>query len=473
MRATSAALSLIVLGLPLRAGAALPRTLIFGGGYSPDSTQLSLETQVNRLAAVLEPTHPVVLFAGEDPDGRSVQVTAPNADPIGELLGLIFDRDDGLDVEYRAPNVRRQGPATRSAILLAIEKSASAPEGSIVFGIGHGAKAEGDKAAALDLWGGPEEVLGVDELARALDKTPRRGPIAFVLGECHSGAFTDLIYEGGKPGAEVARPARCALAAIPADREAAGCTPDIQDPSAQSYMALIAEALEKPKEADYDGDGRVSLSEAHSYARIHDATIDVPVASSEAFLRAVLKDEGPKPAAISLTQVLAWARPEERALLVGLRPASAKVPNAKPETVEKELEALGKKIEALDSQISGLEAKREKLRRQLQDKVFARWPELTNPYHRESRRLLADEAAALVGFVRGRPELKEVESVQQKLDRESGARLQLERQAARIERWLRAVEIVAYEATLRRSAAHKGDVGVFDRIAACEGMRPL
>jgi hypothetical protein len=449
-----------------------PQLTIVGGGYSPESNQVSLETQTEGLSRALGAARPLVLFGSEDPEERVVQVLAPAADPVGDLLAMVFDEEANTEVDYRASTLARNGPATRNAVLAALDRSATSAEGAVLFGLGHGSKPDADKPATISLWG-EDEQLGADALARHLDKTPRRGPLALVLGHCHSGGFVDVLYEGGKSGGEPARPARCVLAAIPPDREAAGCTADLQDPSARSYMALMAAAFERGGEADFDGDGRVSLAEAHAFARLHDATIDVPVSSSESFLRAALGERAPRLRDIKVGEVLTSARPEERAVLVGLRPPSAKSPTARLDAADKELEALHKRVDALDNAISALDGKADKLRRALRERAYARWPELGNPYHRETRRLLSGDARELVGFLRARAELKDLESIQQKLNEQNASLLALQRQAARLERWIRAAEAVAFEAALRRDDARAQDLAVLERLLACEGLKPL
>ena len=140
-------------------------------------------------------------------------------------------------------------------MLDAIRGSAENTKGTIVFGVGHGSPATKEDPAALELFG-PDDSLEVDELAKAIDAVPRKAPLALVLGHCHSGAFVDIAFVGADPKARVAEPPRCVLAAVPRERQAAGCSPDADDPDARAYMALIAEALAKNPKA--------TLAEAHA-----------------------------------------------------------------------------------------------------------------------------------------------------------------------------------------------------------------
>jgi hypothetical protein len=437
--------------------AADPRVVIFGGGWGAEGTQASIEEHVALLAKVLAPSRPAVLFAGE-PDTRSVQVALQEDDPIDRVLGVLFDRRDHLHVGYRKKKIQ-SGTASKETLLATIAAH-TAPEGLIVLGAGHASRAEGDRDAALDLWG-PDDKLSVSELAKHLDRTAK-GSVAFVLGQCHSGAFADLMYRGGK-GPSLAKPERCVLAAVPADREASGCTPDVDDPEADAYMAMIAEALEK--RADFDGDGATSLAEAHAYARIHDRTIDVPVASSELWLFARLGSRLPRVEGVRLPSLLQSARPTERAVLEGIE--GGRLLRAGPRAVAEALDALEAEIDEGAKKLDAVLDERDAIRRRLVDRVLTKWPELVNPYHRVSRNLLAGDAVEVVEMVKQQPEWIQL----LEKDEEIGARdrqlFSLEKQAAQIPRFVRAVQVVAGERLLS-----KNDRRTFSALLACEAMKP-
>lgn len=436
-----------------------PNVIVFGGGWGPEGTQASIEVHVKALAAAVTPAEPTVLFAG-GPSLKSVQVTAKRQNEVDALLGLVFDRRDHLQVEYRKKRV--DGPkASKRALLAAITASAS-KSGLVILGAGHGASATEERPAALELWG-PDDKLSVTELAEHLDGY-RKGPVALVLGHCHSGAFTSVAYVGGRPP-RLASPPRCVLAAVPAEREAAGCTPDVSDPSARAYMALIAEAL-AGEEADYDEDGAVSLAEAHAYARIHDQTVDVPVSSSETWLLKRLGARVPPPERIRLKRVLARARPPERAVIEKLE--EGRLARSGSKKVAAELRQLDAQIEEASQKLGRVLDERDRLRRYLVDAVLARWPELVNPYHHQARALLAGDAAEVVTFVKGRSEYRELLRRDEEVTARDRQILSLEKRSARLERFVRAAQIIAGERMLSRR-----DRRTFDALVACEGMKPL
>lgn len=439
--------------------AAGPNVVVFGGGWGPEGTQASIEAHVQALAETLSPAEPTVLFAG-DPKLDTVQVAAERENEVDALLGLVFDRRTHLQVEYRKKRIG-QGTASKEAVLAAITASA-AKDGLVILGAGHGTGETADQPAALELWG-PDDKLSVQELAKHLDGL-KKGPVALVLGQCHSGAFTSVAYEGGQPP-RLASPPRCVLAAVPADREAAGCTPDLTDPSARSYMALIAEALGDGK-ADYDGDGAVSLAEAHAYARIHDQTVDVPVSSSEVWLLNRLGARAPRLERIRLKRILRKARPQERAVIEKLE--NGRLVRSGTKKVAAELRAIDARIDEAADRLDQALDQKDKLRRHLVDAVLARWPELVNPYHHESRALIAGDAKEIVAFVKGRPEYRELVRRGEEIASRDRRILSLEKKSARLERFVRAAQVIAGERLLKRR-----DRRAFETLLACEGMKPL
>ena len=460
------------LGCALLLGISVPRLLradpailVFGGGWGPEGTQASLESQVAALATALAPAKPTILFAAGDRAVRAVQEAAPEPDPMAELLGLVFDRGDNLQVRYRPPHQPWSLPASRRSLLDALSRAATRPGGLVVIGTGHGSPAADETPAALDLWG-PDDKLSVTELAEHLDGAGAKGPTAFVLGQCHSGAFTALSHAGGDPARPLATPTRCVLAAVPGDREAAGCTPEVNDPGARAYIALFAEAARDREKADLDRDGKLTLAEAHAWARIHDETVDVPVSSSELWLEAVVGEVSLD--ALVPGPILSRARRTEWDVLERVLPA--KLTDRRPAALLERLAELRRHIGDLEEHLREAIDEREHLRRLVLDRVLARWPELVNPYHRESRRLLAGDAAEVVEHLRGLPELAQLQAADATVARRDREIWEREREAARLERWVRAAKIIVREAKLR-AEGDQAQLAALNALLACEAQR--
>jgi hypothetical protein len=444
------------------ASAEVPEILIFGGGWGPEGTEASIERHVQLLADATRAKQ-VLFAAGRSQTVRAVQETA-KSDEATIVLARLFDHSTDLHVRYRATKLAPSGAASRAALLDALKKL-DRRRAAIVFGAGHGAKATETEPAAIELWG-PDDRVTAKDLAKALARRGR--PTAFVLGHCHSGAFADVAYVGGDPKNALAAPSRCVLAAVPADREASGCTPDIGDPSAPAYLAQFATALTS-EAADYDRNGTITLEEAHAFAVIEDRTVDVPVRTSELFVDAELGERAPDPTAFPMRTILDAASPAERAVLLTRPPLVPGKTDLKASDVRAKLDALDRRIErdakALDDLVDG----RETARRGLIDAALAKWPELANRLHPTSRKLLAGDATEVVRFVKNHADHPRVIAAEGKIRRADANLVKLEREAARLERWLRTARYVLGRKVVEEKSDARAKKGLTS-LLACERL---
>lgn len=448
MRARPSARSLFVaigLGLLNLGSTPAPKVLVFAGGWGPAGNQASIEADARALSVAFEP-RPRLLYARGD-RSRTVQI-ARAPDPVAARLGLLFEHAGGWDVDYRRPVLEPHGPATSEALLAELSRLAHAPGGAVVFGAGHGSRAE-ESPGQWELWGGP---LPVPEVARALDAAKPTGPLTFVLGQCHSGAFAAIAHVGGDTKAPLATPTRCVLAAVPPELEAAGCSPDVNDPSARAFLATLLQGLAT---ADYDNNGTITLDEAFSFARIHDRTVDVPVRSSELWLAArgtVRVGE------VTAAQLRAWAEPVDRAALEALNPDGQA-----PADIERGLDARIGEAESLDAKLVELEGRFDTLRAKVRDQLLSKWPELEHPFHPKTRALLAGAAEAVMRWWDGQAEARALEALSAKLTKMSEGRWALERVIAREDRYVRLAQSVVAARSL--DAAARRD---WAKLRACE-----
>ena len=449
--------------------AARPHVIIFGGGWGPEGTQQSLERQVLALRRALADRQPTVLFADGDPRTRSVQTPGPE-DRTTALLGLIFNQRRDLHESYRRSKIADAGPASREGLLTALQDH-DQRAGTVLFGVGHGTPAEEERPAALELWG-PNDRVTPPELASVLDGG-RAGPTAVVLGHCHSGAFTALSRRTGAPGGPVARPARCVFAAVPADREASGCTNDLTAAGAQAYVSRFTEALTQAS-ADLDGDGRTSLAEAHAYARIHDSTIDVPITSAEIWAEEALGARAPRPTQLDLTRLLADAPSAEAAVLTALGASYTRRRDGVA-AAERDYRRLQHRLRRSHAELEALQDRFESKRRVVLDRLLARWPELANPYHAVSRALLSGPAPVITKWLQSQPDLEALMRIDRELTASDLEALKIEKTAARLERWLRAAQYVANIAAIRRPLKLGGTPRLaedLEALLACERLAP-
>ena len=162
----------------------------------------------------------------------------------------------------------------------------------MIYFTGHGGK--GDKKEPFNttahLWN--NQKVKVSDLAKKLDLLPMSQSVILIMVQCYSGGFANFIFKDGNPKKELHQQPRAGFFATTHDRVAAGCTPDIREANYQEYSTKFWEALcgesrvgNQITKPDFNGDGRTSLSEAHAYVIINSKTIDIPIKTSDIFLR--------------------------------------------------------------------------------------------------------------------------------------------------------------------------------------------
>ncbi len=127
-----------------------------------------------------------------------------------------------------------------------------------------------------------------------LDQLPTDLPVVLVMVQCYSGGFSHTIFNDANAALALSPHPRCGFFSQVYDRPAAGCTSDVKEADYQEYSSFFWAALggqtrtgQPVTSADFDGDGRVSFAEAHAYAVLESDTIDVPIRTTGALLRAL------------------------------------------------------------------------------------------------------------------------------------------------------------------------------------------
>jgi hypothetical protein len=133
-----------------------------------------------------------------------------------------------------------------------------------------------------------------------MDNLPPKVSVIMVMAQCYCGGFSRTIFDGLDAKQGLSAHERVGFFAQQHDLPAAGCRPDIEhDQEFSSYFwgAIAGRSrVGKPIEGcDLDNNGVVSFSEAYAYAFWAGETIDIPLKTSDVFLRSYsrLKDESP------------------------------------------------------------------------------------------------------------------------------------------------------------------------------------
>lgn len=496
--------------------------LTIGGGYNAQGNQISLEKNVQLYQRMLEEDYGAdvrhdVYFADGISPGRDLQFVDPGEKiPRAlRLLAELHDQDAGIDYQYRSHLVSDvTGPSARAGLEKWFRETGSTlKEGDrlFVYITAHGGRStdkEQPHDTLLYLWN--RQTIRMHDLSTLLDQVSPDVPVIMVMVQCYSGGFAHTIFDAGKTENGMAACNRCGFFATVHDRVAAGCTPDINEANYREYSTYFFEALrgrtrfDAPvPQPDYDGDGLTSLAEAHASVILASVTIDIPVCTSDAFLRefsitkrdesgdgetaesdAAASTEGGSTAedvggqlnadayelltADSPYDVLtADADAIEMAVIDGLsaeleitgsnRAAAAR---AKAQEFQKRKNELQKDRRKLQGEYNGI-------RGQIKRRVLARWPELNNRWHPVTVDVLANHADELVDLIESTPRFERFEELRGQLDDLDEAKFDQERQWVKTQRLLRALETRALAANLPYVAS-QDDVDRFNALRAAE-----
>lgn len=453
------------------------RALLVSGGGSPTSNAIAHEKNilfVQRTLAGLgmrKNDMPAYVSVGAEPFPDTSYVSSlPQERWELAVLDRLFGRG-GIDLAYRHHAVTDvAGPARRGDILQAIRTGQSkldAGETLLLYGTDHGQRGEnGLSENALVLWG--SDRLTVADMQRALDEGKGAGRVVLVMAQCYSGAFGGVMYKAGTK--VMSQQDRCGFFATTGDREAAGCTPEIDETEYDDYSTRLFSALggndrvgRPVPGADYNGNGRVSFAEAHAHAVSSEETIDVPVKTSELYL-----EEIGLPATAAWLPSLAAAPIEDRAAWENLAKRLGLSPGDPRSPVDAGLRSAAKRLASLQRERDRLDVELQSYEEELRESLLQRWPLLDTPYHPQFAATLKN-GPAIQSFLMKNRAYDRWQSAMTRF----GA-LDADLLAAQVQQawWMRAERLAKY---IRRLAAvaqspHLAPASV--RLRTCEASEP-
>ena len=436
-----------------------PRFIVVGGGATPEYTEVSLE-QDTQLAMQVLPGPGLTLFAGGQGSASVRLLAAPaRAESLLAQLGGIFDPRSARDSRYRATTLNAQ-PATLSNFetSLALAMSSS-KEPLLVYIATHGLQGNEPRDNFVELWGGESvNVAQLDELTASAKR-----PVRFVIASCYSGGFAELAFNHAEPERGATTLPRCGLFAGTWDRQTSGCDPNPDRRAQEGYSLHLLHALRgedragKPlprNQLDLDGDGKISLLEAHTRARIASHSIDVPTTTSERYLRELVKT----PAAPQWKLL-----PEDAAVVKQL---GAKLGLADSAAVDKRYQELSSKLDALQPELDAADEELDHARSQLGAELLARWPVLADAYHDEFAATVQRDAAAISGVLRDSRFAQRYNEARASADAIGARANTLDAQEAVVLRLVRAYETAGLASAL---AARGGEAYArYQSLLACE-----
>ena len=287
--------------------------LTIGGGYNPEGNQASLEANVIFFQQVLDEKHRGsrlhdIFFADGHDTASDLQVLASSSrgQPSGafKLLESLHRGNDQETVEYRNHRVPMISGAIDPALvrlsLQKIVKTAQSKDRLIIYVTAHGsAGSDADPYnTTIDCWNGKK--ITAREFARWLDDLPAEVPVVMVMAQCYCGGFARTIFNEMDSSKGLSTHLRAGFFAQQHYLPAAGCRPDIKhDEEFSSYfwgaMAGRSRNGVPIANCDINGDGEVSFAEAYAYAVTVGDTIDIPLRTSDVYLRTYSRLPGNDP----------------------------------------------------------------------------------------------------------------------------------------------------------------------------------
>ena len=496
--------------------------LVFGGGYSPSGNQVSLESNVKyfrriRSSIGLGGAAMETYFADGKSKDRDLQFFDPafRIPEVNQILAELLGSSRGIANQYRNNTLQADDSSSLVALdkWLRSRKKQGGKQTNFIYFTGHGGKA--DKKTPHNttayLWNNSR--LKVADFVKKLDQLPKDQACIFVMVQCYSGGFANVIFKDGDPKKGLSDHPRAGFFATVKDRVAAGCTPDIREKNYREYSTRFWEGLcgesrvgKKIKKPDFDKDGKTSLAEAHAYVIIKSETIDIPIKTSGVLLRRFSSLTPPKDSnktslirasnssslltgqnnpsetegatstsddlfhsvSDEFKDLIKGASRESKAVVNGLsRRLKIDQPNRHAET-KKLIDSLKKKRASIASEKKKHDEERLKIKRTLSARLRNKWPELKNLHHPTVTSLYrnpqADQVKALVDGDGSWTRYKELSQKSKKMESE---RFLLEKKEVFAMRLIRELETIVLARNLPLIASPHM-VGSYEKLTELE-----
>jgi hypothetical protein len=419
------------------------RFLVVGGGATPESTEVSLEQDVDLVRRTL-PGPGAVLFAGGS-DSLSVRELdpTPHGDALLVQLGELFHPRSGRQSRYRVPHLDAERASVEN-VEGRLKAAVSEGDGPlVVYVAAHGDQGKTPRDNSIALWGG--RPLTVARFAELTARAAR--PVRLVATSCFSGGFAELAFSNADEKSGPSGHLRCGLFAGTWDRQTSGCDANPDRKAQESYGLHFIHALSRtdragmplpPNLVDFDHDGKVGLLDAHTRARIAALSLDVPTTTSERFLRSIEKTPGP----IDRTLF-----PEDAAVVdelgasLGLHDEAA---------VEKRWASLEKHLDDLNDNLDDANDDLADREGDLGSRLLERWPVLDDPFHPDFASMLTRNRKAIKDVLESSPEAKTRDGAARIADTADAEMAELEVEEARLLRLRRAYETLHLGSALLR-----------------------
>jgi hypothetical protein len=453
---------------------------IIGGGPTPGASQAQIELNVkwviDSLRSVDKNAVFHVYFANGKDSGKDIVSWLEQPTGENDLVPLarVFGAEEATHEVFRRHQLPYVIGGTEAvALTKELERGFSAlgpGDRMLLIYNGHGLQDEGNGTGhVLRLWN--ETRLSVRDLERLLGVVHPEVPVRFLFTQCYSGGFLHVIRPGGAREGALASGKRCGFAAESEDRESEGCSPSIKIGEYRDYTTYFFAALSgksrlgSPVAGDVDrnGDGVLSLHEAHLYVLRDAENADLPRSSSEMYierwqpwyLRWV--DTG------SVPDNEYGRMAGELAAKLGLSLGAGSIAGQ----IKSNRGNLAKGTEALKLEKSRVRERAGVIEKILQKEVLLRWPEAGRPYTRGYVTFLGNEVQDARRFILGHPRYSELVRCQDRLTEIDREIVKLDRAAARLDMVLRLRRLARILEQFQRHAS-ESEKQEYAQLAGCE-----
>lgn len=453
---------------------------VIGGGPTLEQSQAQIESNVIWILEVLddaagERTVRVYYTSGNKPAIDVVEWAPPedsaaNVVPLARVYGQWYESGE----RFRRNRLTHiDGSTKRDSLLASLRDGFRALKGAdralIIFN-GHGLEDESDHGGnTIRLWG--DTSISAREFEALLSEIDPSVSTRFVFSQCYSGGFERLVHPNGDDTLDLAESRRCGFMAESATRESEGCSASVRIGDYRDYTSYFFAALSGKTHSgervtvdrDIDGDGTISLLDAHLYAQRYAYNGDLPRSTSEVFLERwqpwYLRWIDTRGRPDNVYGRLAEDLAESLDLPAGVRQPAQSAYARRDDLLEKAETATAEK---------GNNTKRiGEIQSRMQPWLEAQWPELKNPYTRSFLDVVATEHSDIQQAIVGHPDYAELVRLQDRqlaLDRDL---LQYERTIAQIDKVLRLRRLGRILEQFRLFASEREQAS-FDQLRACE-----
>jgi hypothetical protein len=425
------------------------RWIAFGGGSDPLSNQISLAQDL-ALASRSLAGPGMMLFASGPKAQVAVMRTAARdepatlADRARMALTHVLGPAGSDRLRYEETTLAVDAPATREFVLEALRSALTSPgDPLLILGVSHGDRGDVARKNALALWGGWG--VSVEDVAELLDREESVRPTRLVVTGCYGGGFAELAFVGADPQRGARAPEHCGLFAAPWDDESSGCDPNADRVRQESFTIHFLSALRGEDrtgraraEIDLDRNGKVSLLEAHAWARIQARSFDVPTTTSGRYLR-----EYAPAHEVGRTTL----EPEEHAVIEAL---SAELELTNERMALSKLRELDRILEDAAVQLEEARTSSDDTYTALRIALLERWPSLDHSWDPEAGALIDREAAAILQLLTDSELAQQFEATQRELDDAASVHDSVRVARARVQRLVHAFETTRLAAALER-----------------------